>query len=353
MTLERIRAWLAEQGGDVALITKPASVAYLTGVFVHPHERLLALALSADAAVLVLPALDAARADASVASGVELRGYEDGQDAVALVPRGSRPAVERGHMTLRLAERLGVLAAIDAGPALRELRMRKTRDELEHLQRAADITDQVTAAILAELRPGQSELEIAGRVLELIADAGAEPSFDPLIQSGPNTAFPHGRPTARRLQAGDLVLIDIGAAWRGYKADITRMAVIGEPDERQLKLHAWVLAAHDAAIETASPGVTGADVDAAARGVLQDAGEGERFIHRTGHGLGLESHEDPNFAPDDHTPLEPGMVVTVEPGSYAPGWGGIRIEDDVVIEAAGARSLTRSEHSLYVVNATA
>jgi Xaa-Pro aminopeptidase len=114
-----------------------------------------------------------------------------------------------------------------------------------------------------------------------------------------------------------------------------------------------VLAAHDAAIETAGPGVTGADVDAAARGVLDTAGEGERFIHRTGHGLGLESHEDPNFAPDDRTTLEPGMVVTVEPGSYAPGWGGIRIEDDVVIEAGGARSLTRSEHILFVVNATA
>ena len=350
MSVDAVRAWCLTQGADAAVITKPASVAYLTGVFVNPHERLLALFIARDGARLVLPALEHDRARSAVRDAT-LVPYEDGEDAIGQGELGV-VAVEKDHMTVGLAERLHAARLIDVAPEIRRLRMRKAPAELEHLQHAADITDRVTAAILAELRPGLTELEIAGRVLQLIADAGAEPSFDPLIQSGPNTAFPHGRPTSRRLEQGDLVLVDIGAAWAGYKADITRMAVIGPPDERQSRLHAWVLAAHDAAIETARPGIAGAEVDAAARGVLQDAGQGERFIHRTGHGLGLEAHEDPNFAPDEQTFLEPGMVVTVEPGAYEAGWGGIRIEDDVVIEAGGARSLTRLSRALYVVNAT-
>jgi Xaa-Pro aminopeptidase len=352
MTVARLRDWLAAEGADAAVITKPASVAYLTGVFVNPHERLLALAITAGDALLVLPALDRERAAATLHSA-RLAGYDDGVDGVALLPHlGETVAVEKDGITLGLAERLGPRRLLDAAPEIRRLRMRKTPEELELLLRAAEITDAVCDATLDFLRPGLSELEVAGHVLQLIAEAGAEPSFDPLIQSGPNSAFPHGRPTARRLETGDLVLVDIGAAWRGYKADITRMAVIGEPDERQRKLHAWVLAAHDAGLEAVAPGVKGADVDAAARGVLDDAGEGERFIHRTGHGLGLEDHEDPNFAPGDETALEPGMVATVEPGVYVPGWGGIRIEDDVVVEAASARSLTKLRRDLRIINAT-
>ncbi len=339
MTVERVRAWLAEQGADVAVITKPASVAYLTGVFVNPHERLLALGVTASDAVLVLPELDRERAAGAVVEGVRLQGYTDGEDAAALVPRGRRPAVEKGHVTLALAEALDAVDALDAAPELRRLRMRKTAAEIAALDRAAVITGRVLESAFREARPGMTELELAARVLLEIAEAGAEPSFDPLVQSGPNSAFPHGRPGGRRLERGDLLLVDIGAAWNHYKADMTRTRVLGEADDRQRRLLDLVQAAHDAALTAARPGVTGASVDAAVRRVIADAGEGERFIHRTGHGLGLEEHEDPNFAPGDDTVLEAGMVVTVEPGIYIPGWGGIRIEDDLLVEAASARWL--------------
>ena len=339
MSIERVRAWLNQQGADVAVVTKPASVAYLTGVFVNPHERLLALAITADDAVLVLPELERERAAGTVVEGLRLTGYRDGEDGAALVPGGRHPAVEKGHLTLALAERLDALDAMDLAPELRRLRMRKSPREIANLDRAADVTYRVLEAAFADARPGQSELELTARILLNIAEAGADLSFDPLVQSGPNSAFPHGRPGSRRLEHGDLLLVDIGAAWQGYKADLTRTRVLGDPDRRQHELIALVQRAHDAALGVARPGVTGAAVDAAVRRVIEEAGEGPRFIHRTGHGLGLEEHEDPNFAADDDTALEPGMVVTVEPGVYIPGWGGIRIEDDLLVTEDGARWL--------------
>jgi Xaa-Pro aminopeptidase len=151
---------------------------------------------------------------------------------------------------------------------------------------------------------------------------------------------------------GDLVLLDFGAAVDGYKGDTTRMAVVGPPDARQVELHALVLEAHDAAIAAVRPGATSGDVDAAARTVITDAGLGGRFIHRVGHGIGLQVHEDPSLDPGSTLVLEAGMTFTIEPGVYIPGWGGIRVEDDLVVEVAGARLLTTAPRELFVIPAT-
>lgn len=351
---------LAVGGASVALVTRPVSIAYLCGVRIEPHERLTALVVRDGRAVLLVPELERDHAEAE-AEDVEVVTWRDGEDAAAALARligpADRLAVERGHLTVALADRLrdelDISEFVGLDEELRRRRLVKTREEIALLERAAAVTDEVCAATLRSLRPGVSELEVAGSVLARIADAGAEPSFPPLIQSGPNSALPHLGPTGRRLQAGDLVVVDIGAAWRGYKGDITRMAVIGEPSARQRDVHDLVLAAHDAAIAATRPGIAAGEVDMAARQVIEAAGEGERFIHRTGHGLGLDGHEEPNFAPGESTVLEPGMVATVEPGVYVPGWGGVRIEDDVAVEAGGARSLTRLGHDLFVVTATA
>jgi Xaa-Pro aminopeptidase/Xaa-Pro dipeptidase len=157
------------------------------------------------------------------------------------------------------------------------------------------------------------------------------------------------RPTGRKLSAGDLVLLDFGAAFDGYKADTTRMAVVGEPGEKDAEIHRLVLEAHDAAIAAVRAGTTTGAVDAAARRVIDAAGMGDRFFHRTGHGLGLEEHEDPSLDPGSSTVLEVGMVFTIEPGVYIPGWGGVRIEDDVVVEPSGCRLLTKADRSLRVI----
>ncbi len=341
---------------EAAYITRPVSIAYLTGFQADPHERLMALAVRLDGATLIVPALEHENATRSTNQATVI-GWRDGEDPYALV-RGAldgntRLAVEKEHLSVQAAEALATRAAvaelIDIAPEIRRLRRLKGPDELEKLTRAGVVTDAVTEEIVKRLRAGQSELAVAVDIAAAIAAFDATPSFESLVQSGPNSAVPHHRPSARVLGAGDLVLLDFGAAFDGYRADTTRMAVVGEPSARQVEIHRLVLEAHDAAIEAARPGATTGEVDAAAREVIAAAGLGDHFFHRIGHGLGLEAHEDPSLDPGSDAVLEPGMVFTVEPGIYIPGWGGVRIEDDVVVEAAGCRLLTKADRSLRVV----
>jgi Xaa-Pro dipeptidase len=358
-SLDRLRAWLASQGLETAWISNPVSIAYLSGFRADPGERLMALALSAETATLVVPALEAEHAEARVRE-IEVVGWLDGQDGYALLRRllgdTRRLAVEKSHLTLAAAERVvdsGDFARLrDVGEEVRRLRLVKAPAELELLARAASATDRVTAAVMSALAPGQSEREIASRIAELASAEGGALSFPPLVQSGPNSALPHLTPSSRKLERGDLLLLDFGVACEGYNGDTTRRAVLGAPDERLRGLYDVVLKAHDTAIAAVRPGATAGAIDAAARSVIASAGLADRFIHRVGHGLGLEVHEDPSLDPGSGIQLEEGMVFTIEPGVYLPGWGGIRIEDDVVVEASGARLLTAAGRELVVVSAT-
>lgn len=354
MSLDRLRAWMQAREAGTAVLTDPVSIAYLTGFASNPHERLMALVVQEGGAVLVVPSLEADSA-AAAASDVTVSAWRDGEDPwapVAAAMHGSRGrvAIEMDHLSVARWERLRRIAPgaepLDAGAEVRRLRARKSAEELARLEHAARLTDAVTERVLGELRAGRSELEVAAAIDHEIAASGARPSFDTVVQSGPNSAQPHLRPGDRRLAAGDLVLLDFGAASGGYRADTTRTLVIGAPDARQREVHALVLAAHDAALGAIRPGATVGEVDEAARAVIRAGGLAGAFIHRVGHGLGLETHEDPSLDPGGDAVLEEGMVVTVEPGVYLPGWGGVRIEDDVVVEAAGARLLTRADRSL-------
>jgi Xaa-Pro dipeptidase len=348
---------MAERELDAAYITRPVSIAYLTGFQAEPHERLMALAVRPDRATLIVPALEHENATRS-AEQVEIVGWRDGEDPYALVrpalDHSTRLGVEKEHLSVRAAEALEATAAVrelvDVGPEIRRLRRIKGAAELDKLARACVITDAVTDAVTQGIREGQTELAIAVSVGAAIAGYGATPSFETLVQSGPNSAVPHHRPSSRALKSGDLLLLDFGAAVEGYRADTTRMAVVGDPSARQLEIHRLVLEAHDAAIDAVRAGVTTGAVDAAARKVIEDAGYGEHFFHRIGHGLGLEAHEDPSLDPGSDMVLELGMVFTVEPGIYIPLWGGVRIEDDVVVDAAGCRVLTKAERNLRVVS---
>lgn len=358
--LERLRGWMGAEGVATLFVSDPVSVAYLTGFRTEPHERLLALVVREAEAALIVPGLDEESARAA-AAGVEVLAWRDGEDPWEVVravvgASSGRLAVEKEHLRLAAWERLDSIAGGGGAPAdvttpIRAMRVRKDSEEIGRLERAAQITDEVTERLLSRLAAGQSELEMASAVALQVAEAGAQLAFDTIVQSGPNSAQPHLPPTGRRVERGELLLLDFGAAWEGYRADITRMAVIGEPDARQREVHAVVLAAHDAAIAAIRPGAAVGAVDAAAREVIRGAGLGDSFIHRTGHGLGLEAHEDPSLDPGSRLALEEGMVVTIEPGVYIPGWGGVRIEDDVVVEAAGPRLLTQADRSLAVVGA--
>ena len=334
---------------DVAYITRPVSIAYLTGFHADPHERLMALVVRAAEATLIVPSLEEEKANAQ-ASEANVVAWRDGEDPYELVARALAGnvelAVEKEHLSLHAAEvitsRSGASELVDVGSEIRRLRLAKNADEIEKLSRAAAITDDAFVRVLARMHGGMSEVDVAFLFGSVIGDLGAALAFNTLVQSGPNSAMPHLEPSSRKLARGDLVLLDFGAAWAGYKADSTRMAVVGEPSARQREIHAVVLRAHDAAIAAARPGVTTGDVDAAARRVIEDAGYGKEFFHRVGHGIGLEGHEDPS--------LDPGSRTVLEPGVYIPGWGGVRIEDDLVVTDDGCRVLTKADRSLHIVS---
>jgi len=354
--LQNLRDWLARHNLDAVYVTKPVSIAYLTGFHAEPFERLMALAVRPDRATLIVPAIEQEKARRH-ADSAEVVSWRDGEDAYSLVRTALEGCVELGvekeHLTLHAADLLVARTAaremVDVSPEIRRLRRIRNQDELDKLARAGSITDAATQKILEQLRPGQTELEVSVLIGAAIGEQGGTLSFESLVQSGPNSALPHMHPTSRKLDAGDFVLLDFGGAFDGYRADTTRMAVIGVPTARHREIHSLVLAAHDAAIAAVRAGTTTGTVDAAARQVIDAAGMGDRFFHRTGHGLGLEAHEDPSLDPGSATVLEAGMVFTVEPGIYIPGWGGVRIEDDMVVEPAGCRLLTNADRSLRVI----
>jgi Xaa-Pro dipeptidase len=356
--LEDLRAWMAAHKLDGAYITKPVSIAYLTGFHAEPFERLMALAVRPDRATLIVPALERDNAAGRAAGIAEIVSWRDGEDAYELVRAAlegcAEVGVEKEHLSVQAAEtllaRTAVTEMVDVSSEIRRRRRIKNQTELEKLARAAAITDAVGEQIVQRLRPGQTELEISVMIGAAIGAHGGVLSFESLVQSGPNSALPHMHPTNRQLGAGDFVLLDFGAAFEGYKADTTRMAVIGEPDEKHGELHRLVLEAHDAAVAAVRAGATTGSIDGAARQVIDAAGMGDNFFHRTGHGLGLEAHEEPNLDPGSSTVLEAGMVFTIEPGIYIPGWGGVRIEDDVLVERSGCTLLTKMDRSLRVIS---
>ena len=347
---------MAARNLAAAYISSPISIAYLTGFFANPHERVMALVVRPDDATLIVPALEFENATTN-ASDVVVVAWRDGEDPYALVQhalgRATEIGVEKEHISLHASEvvtsRTGASELVDVGHAIRHLRLRKREDEVEKLQRAAAITDRAGEDVFGRMRVGMSEAQVALMIGTVIGELDGEVAFPSIVQSGPNTAMPHAQPSNRKLGAADFVLLDFGAAFAGYNADTTRMAVIGEPSPTHREMHDAVLRGHDAAIEAVRPGMTTGDVDAAARRVIEAAGYGDRFFHRVGHGLGLEVHEDPSLDPGSQTVLEPGMVFTIEPGVYIPGFGGVRIEDDVVVTESGCRVLTQSDRALRTI----
>jgi Xaa-Pro dipeptidase len=227
------------------------------------------------------------------------------------------------------------LDVVDGESVIARARLLKRPEELDALRRAAAILDQAFARLADEaLVPGRTELDVSSDCARFVREGGGQTSgFDPIVLTGPRSALPHGKPGETELARGDLVIVDFGAIVDGYYSDATRTFVLDrEPDGRQRELLGVVQAAERAGIEAARTGAEARDVDRAARTVIADAGYGEYFVHRTGHGLGLEVHEPPWLTSANAERLETDMVVTVEPGIYIPEYGGIRIEDDVRID---------------------
>jgi Xaa-Pro aminopeptidase len=236
---------------------------------------------------------------------------------------------------------------VEASGWVEALRAVKDEAEIESIDAAQQLTDWALDFLIECVRPGKSERDVALELEFFMRREGADGvAFPPIVASGPNSARPHWIPGDRRLETGDIVLLDYGARVDGYCADMTRTLVIGPATERQREVYDAVLAANEAGAAAARVGVAGKDVDAAARAVLEERGFGEYFGHGLGHGVGLEVHELPNVGTRSEAPLEAGSVITIEPGVYIPGFGGVRIEDLAVVEESGVRILTRSTKEL-------
>lgn len=348
------------EGIDAVVLVPGANLRYFTGFDFHLSERPILAFFAADGLALVLPELElpqlTARPDlqARVFSWSDEAGYSGAFRAVLKELDLQEQVLGIDALTMRAGEYLALLAEAPelqvrrAEEGLMAIRARKEPEELGAMREAVALSERALTRLLSELELGLSEIAVATRLSALLEAEGSDGhAFKPLVQSGPNSALPHGSPTGRQLAAGEPLLIDFGGTKGGYLADITRTVFVGEPQPELARIFEVVSAANGAAVAAVKPGVAMQDIDRAARSVIERAGYGEYFIHRTGHGLGLEGHESiPQLAEGVTRPLEAGMVLTVEPGIYIPGLGGVRLEDDVLVTETGAEVLTRLPHNL-------
>jgi Xaa-Pro aminopeptidase len=357
--LAEVAAATAAAGLDAVLLTPGPDLRYVTGYDAHQLERLTCLAIpAAGEPFLVVPRLEVPAAQASPAGALDLEivGWDETDDPYALVAGrlGAVAAVGLSDrmwalMVLRLRAALPSARQELASVALRDLRARKSPAEVAALLAAGEAIDRVHARVPGWLRPGRTEREVAADICEAIVAEGHATVDFAIVASGPNGASPHHTAADRLLQPGDPVVVDIGGTMpSGYCSDCTRTYVIGEPPADFAAYYRVLKDAQDAACAAVRPGVTAESVDAAAREPIDAAGYGEYFVHRTGHGIGLESHEDPYIVSGNTEILEPGHAFSIEPGIY-PGPHGARIEDIVVCTENGVRRLNNASRDLIVV----
>ncbi len=309
---------------------------------------------------MVAPGLEVPAAQASPLGslGISIHGWTETDDPYALVAKltpGAELVALADSMAaaavLRLRDAMPQTRQQLAGPVLRELRMVKSQSEIEHLRRAGRAIDSVHEQVPDLLRPGRTEREVGDDIAEAILAAGHLTVDFVIVASGPNGASPHHELSDRRINVGDPVVVDIGGTMpSGYCSDSTRTYAVGHAADDFLAYYAVLQDAQRFAVESVRPDVTAESVDAAARNHITEAGYGEHFIHRTGHGIGLETHEDPYIVQGNTEQLRAGMAFSVEPGIYLPDRHGARIEDIVVVTGDGVESLNNTTHDLVVID---
>ncbi len=356
--IARLRETMARLGLDAFLISQPESRRYLSGFTGHDHppgDSAGYLFITDSEALLLTDGRTTEQAEKE-APHYQVERIEDRLAGVlATVLQGrevSRIAFEGNHLPFRVYEEVKSILPEDATlvptyDLVDLMRAVKEPGELEAIREAVELADRAFAHLLGLATPGVTERELAWEVEAFLRRNGSEGvAFDPIVAGGPNAAMPHHVPGDRPLQAGEPVIIDWGARVRGYCSDITRTIVLGEADDRFKQLYGVVLAAQTRAEERIRAGMTGVKADALARTVIANAGLGDAFAHSLGHGVGLAIHERPTLRRTSEDVLEDGMVFSVEPGVYLPGWGGIRIEDLVTMRGGKPIVLTRSPKEL-------
>ena len=367
MTLARLNhltASMLTSKLDAVILNPGPTLTYLTGLHFHLMERPVVLFVApGQDPVLVLPELELPKVDLfpykvqAVAYGEIPSEWENAfrKAAQTLSLDGKRIGVESRQ--LRLLEFNYVKAGApasefpDASDVLSTLRLKKDKAEVEAMRRAVKIAQDALEATIPLIKIGMTERELSSELVMQLLKNGSDSEFPfaPIVSAGPNSANPHASPTERKLQAGDLLVVDWGAAYDGYISDLTRTFAVGEVEDEYQKIHRIVQESNAAGRAAGKPGVPCAEVDKAARDVIEKSGYGKYFTHRTGHGIGMEGHEDPYMRGDNLQLLEPGMAYTVEPGIYLTGRNGVRIEDNVVITETGADCLSDMPREIRVV----
>jgi len=358
--LARLRQSMASEGADLLAIAPGSHMEWLLGFHPHPDERPCLLLVGTEREAFLIPVLNAEGTRESTAIAFHTWSDDQGPVAALATALDDIGASDAKNVvldeTMRADFALLLLDALpNAGHAFTEstlgrLRMRKSESEYQKIRMNAGIADRAMQKAFASIRPGMTEKELAQIIRDQFAAEGASPAFW-IVGGGPNGAFPHHQTGGRKLKEGDAIVIDIGGRKDGFPSDITRMAVVGEPPEGYGQVHSIVEKAVQAALKAARPGVMAKAVDAAARKVIADAGYGEYFVHRTGHGLGIDGHEPPYITATSETLLEEGMVFSIEPGIYIPGRFGIRLEEIVILRGDGPEIFSGLPRDLFVAKA--
>jgi Xaa-Pro aminopeptidase len=345
--IKKLQTYMLQAGVDLVAIAPTANMRYLLGFAPLADERPCFLLVGPQATQLVIPEVNAQQVESHTGRKVQRWSDALGPDRVldqALTELEIKAqgvlAVDdsmRADAFLLLQKVVQPRQSIAAGDLMTELRVCKSAAELELMAQAAALADEAILAGAEACQPGVSEREVASRISTFFRDNGAESVDFTLVASGPNSAFPHHEIGGRRLQPGDTIILDIGATLNGYKSDITRVVQLGEPPAEVQKVHDLVREANQQGRQAAVAGATARQVDQATRRVIEEAGYGQYFFHRTGHGLGMEIHEPPWITAESETVLKPGMVFSVEPGIYLSGQFGIRIEDIVAVTEGECR----------------
>ncbi len=360
--LTNLQTWMKENGVEVSFISSSENIFYLSGFFSDPHERLLGLAVfQEEEPFLVCPGMEVHDVKQS-GWNYEIIGYSDIENPWELVHSSIKKrnievknvAIEKEHMNVERYELLTALfpsaAFVSAEEKLRKLRMIKDPKELKSIEEACALADYAIEVGCSEIKEGRTELEILNAIEFALKKKGVtEMSFSTMVLTGANAASPHGNPGATKIQKGDFVLFDLGVVVDRYCSDITRTVAFGDINDKQIEIYDTVLKGQLAAIEASKPGVTAAEVDLTARRIIAEAGYGEYFPHRLGHGLGISVHEYPSITETNQLVIEEGMVYTIEPGIYVPNVAGVRIEDDILITAKGAKVLTKFPKELQII----
>lgn len=352
--LQKLRGVLAERQLDGIVISKPENRAYLSG-FTGSSGWLL---ITAAKAFLVTDFRYVEQAQ-SQAPAFEVHKPENSAEALiaALCDEQNvkRLGFEGDYLTFDAYQGYTQVhqgrELVSSAGLVERLRMIKDEAEIAIMQKAASIADEAWSHILGYIKPGVVERELAVELEYKMKKLGAEGlAFDIICASGVRSALPHGRASEKKIEAGDLVTFDFGALYKGYCSDMTRTVMVGEPSEKQREIYQTVLEAQLRGVAACKAGMTGKELDDVCRDYIKEKGYGEYFGHGTGHGVGRFIHEGPKLSfRGEHDVLEPGMVVTIEPGIYLPGWGGVRIEDMVLVTADGCRRLSQSPKDLVIL----